>query len=168
MDDVKQRIRNAVESFSRKQIDAGKTSCKTYSHPEREVQAEIIKWCRAQKISIDIVSAQNVWDHKTEGYTQQVVRSGFSDAVGVMENGRAIFLEFKAPGKRNTLKEHQREFLIEKIEHNAFACCTDSVEHLKNLLFKWKENIRLRYYENARKILIDDLHKKKEKPFSFD
>jgi hypothetical protein len=167
-DEHRQRIIKAVENFSKKQISQDDLTPRKYSHPELKTQAEIIKWCRAQGISIDIVDAASAWERGSESYSRTHVRSGFSDAVGVMANGRAIYIEFKAPGKRCTLKEHQREFLIEKINNNAFACCTDSIDHIKNLLFKWKENIRLRYNENARKILIDDLHQKKEKELIFD
>ena len=83
-------------------------------------------------------------------------------SLGCTPDGFCAAVEFKAPGKRGTLKPHQREFLIEKIKRGAFAVCVDSVECLE---FIWTQFDRLRRHdvESAKQLLFNNLPKQNQR-----
>lgn len=98
--------------------------------PERDVQKLVMSWLKANGFSCNVVESKAVWSQKAGRYLKGQTEAGVSDIFGSTPNGLACFIELKAPGKRATLKEHQRQFLKSKIEVGAFAICTDSVEYL--------------------------------------
>jgi len=170
IDDYKLRIKKAVEKFNENLLKESQslTETKKYDCPERKTQHEILKFARSLGWSLDVVDAKNVWDYKTESYSRHVVASGFSDLCGCNDFGHAIYIEVKAPKKRSTLRDHQREFLLTKINKNCFAVCSDGVEHLNKVYLTWLELFKNSEFEKARSFLIADLPCKKDKPFLFD
>lgn len=91
------------------------------------------KWFKAEGFSMSIVESRAVYCFESGRYLSGQAESGFCDAVGCTPDGLGAFVEFKAPGQRSNLKEHQRQFLLEKINKGAFAVCVDSVECLENI-----------------------------------
>lgn len=66
----------------------------------------------------------------------QKAETGFPDLVGDYQ-GRILYIELKAPGKRNKIRPEQLKFLKNKISRGCFACVTDSVEHFEALFLRW-------------------------------
>lgn len=64
---------------------------------------------------------------------------GHSDIAGNDKHGRGVYIECKAPGKRATLKAHQREFLEKRISLGCFAACADSAEYVSELYHKFQQ-----------------------------
>jgi hypothetical protein len=165
--DVKERIQNIIEAQCEKDAKP-KLVSKKKQFPERKVQHEIHKWAKVRGWSLDVVDASSAWNSATESYSKTFVQSGFPDSVGCMPTGRAVYIEFKAPGKRNNLKPHQREFLVNKINLNAFACCSDSVDHLSKLYASWLHLGKEFGPQNSKQLLLDDLPIKKENSLEWD
>jgi hypothetical protein len=89
--------------------------------------------------------------------------AGFADCVGVTPYfGVAAYIELKAPGRRSTLKPHQRDFLLGKISMGAFAVCIDSVELLSETYNEWLALRTEKYFDGAKQYLIGRLPKIKE------
>lgn len=110
--------------------------------PEFEFKKAAKRWLTANGFKCDVVESKAVWSKAAGDYLSGQARAGFSDLVGVTPYfGVACYIELKAPGKRSTLKPHQRDFLIGKIEAGAFGVCVDSVELLESLYSAWL-NIR--------------------------
>jgi hypothetical protein len=100
--------------------------------PEMELTQKPCKsWFRKNGWAMFIIDAKAEWSDSAQAYVAASVDAGFSDAVGCTPDGTAAFVEFKAPGKRSTLKPHQREFLKDKIQKGCFSVCVDSVESLE-------------------------------------
>jgi len=122
-------IRKATEKYARKEKHR---VARPHRHsPEKVLEKEIMAYLISIGASVDVVEASN---YGTDFWKRPAIRAGFSDIVGNLQGGRALYLELKAPGRRNTLKDHQREFLIEKIKSGAFAACVDSVKLLSELV----------------------------------
>jgi len=158
MDDTRREgIINAIKGYEdkQKQIDKGPT--RKNAKPEKEVEKEILAWAKDFKMSLHIIEAKATYNPNLGAYRSKAVASGFLDAVGNY-GPYACFVEFKAKGKRHTLRENQRDFISKKIFEGAFACVTDSVVHLSSLFVSW-----LNADENTRiQLLLNDLPKKKQ------
>lgn len=121
----KKRVRAAMERHHQKLLP--KPARAPSTNPERAFAHQLLKHLRANGFSMDIVDSSTF--NKQAGYhTQSVHTVGFSDLVGCCLEGRAIYIEVKAPGKRNTLRPAQRVFLTAKINSNAFAIVCDSLQ----------------------------------------
>lgn len=121
----KKRVRAAMERHHQKLLP--KPARAPSTNPERAFAHQLLKHMRANGFSMDIVDSSTF--NKQAGYhTQSVHTVGFSDLVGCCLEGRAIYIEVKAPGKRNTLRPAQRVFLTAKINSNAFAIVCDSLQ----------------------------------------
>jgi len=137
--DRKQSVMRAIENYSKKLENKNKpkSPSKKRESPEKKVVAGLCKWLKDYGFSYDIIEASTYDRNNSEGHTTKV-SAGFSDIVAVDRWGFGVFIEAKAPGRRKSgLKEHQYNFLRMKIMNNAFACCTDSAEHLHDLYHKW-------------------------------
>lgn len=114
-----------------------KTKRRKNKSPEKTVVKELLKWLKDNGFSADVIEASS-YDrvNKIRVHDTKVV-AGFTDIVATDMYGFACYIEAKAPKRRSQLKEHQREFIINKINNNAFACVTDSIEHLSHLYNQW-------------------------------
>ena len=99
----------------------------------------ILKACDNLGFSCDVVESKAVYSAQAGRYLNSQAVAGFPDIVGCDALGRALFIEVKASGKRSTLKEHQRRFLIEKIDKNAFAVCVDGPDLLLKFYREWHQ-----------------------------
>jgi hypothetical protein len=131
MRDYKQRIMSAMTKHHERQLKVKRKN----NAPEKAVEFYVMTWCLEQGWSLDVVEARGADQNPFGTIT---VRRGFSDLCGCDDDGHAVYVELKAPGKLSTLREHQRDFLIEKIKHNAFAVCVDSPELLEEYYTSWR------------------------------
>ncbi len=137
-------VTRAVENFltkSLKRPTGRKNKC-----PERGVQDLVMNWLRANNFSCNVVESKAVYNPKAGRYISGQAIEGFPDVCGCDPNGLGVFIELKAPGKLTTLRHKQREFLLDKISHNAFACVIDSADGLEFLYKRW---LRLRFSKKA-------------------
>ena len=131
---LKQRVKLALERHFEKASKPKSVRAKKNSKPEAETERELLAYMRGLGWSVDKVEAKAVFSHKAGRYLRGQAAPGFSDLVGNMNDGRAVFVEVKAKGRRYTLREEQRAFLTEKIASNAFACVVDSVALLEEII----------------------------------
>lgn len=104
--------------------------------PERRFAHELLKHLHGLGFSFDVVDSSTF--NKQAGYhTENDTEPGFSDLVGNNNEGLAMYIECKAPGKRNALRASQREFLTHKIMTNCFAIVCDSVAHFDKMWASW-------------------------------
>lgn len=128
--------------------------------PEFEFKKVAKKWLDANGFCCDVVESKAVYNFAAGRYDHGQAKAGFSDIVGVTPYfGVACFIELKAPGKRASLKPHQHAFLVSKINHGAFAVCTDSIDHLSDVYECWVTQRRLKDIDTAKNVLLDDLPK---------
>lgn len=135
-DDYKARIIKAINKFETKHVLVNDKPKRHNEKPEKEVEKEVLAWLR--KIDCFI----NVYDSAAQpdsynSIKRVHVKSGTPDLIGCTAEGVFIAIELKAPGRRSTLKEHQRYFLTRVINNNGFAACIDSVSNLRDLYNAW-------------------------------
>lgn len=125
----------ALNAYSKRAIVKPKRKNKA---PEKAFVKALYEHMR-QKLgfSIDVVESKSVFSVAAGRYLRGQAISGFPDIVGCDRHGILVAIECKAPKKRRTLKEHQKEFLRQKIEMNAFAACIDDIETLDKLYLAW-------------------------------
>ena len=98
--------------------------------PERAIQSQILQWLGYHHIKAFRINAGMV--RTGEGRSSRIIRmapKGFSDIMGVLPGGRAIFIEVKAKGGKPT--QMQLDFLGDMIAQGAIALvayCTEDVE----------------------------------------
>lgn len=145
--EFKSRAKNALDRFlkkSQQETEAmafkPKTRIKSVKNkrPEKDlVQMPCTIWMKQVGWSVETYESKAVWDAYAQSYVSKGMKSGTPDCMGCTNQGYAIYVEFKAPGRRSTLKPHQRHFLITKAQCGAFSCVVDSLELLKALWAKW-------------------------------
>lgn len=131
--DFKDRIKKAMEGYDKRQnpVPTGRKNKK----PEAVIEAEIYKHLNSIGWSIDFYESSTFGINPE--YQDYKVRPGHSDLAGCMPNGTAAYIEVKNKGKRSTLSSTQREFLVEKINSNAFAVCADSLDYVLKSFEAW-------------------------------
>ncbi len=149
------KIEKALLKYSAKQLKKPRTNKRRNKKPEEESVKEILKWCEQQRWSVHRVESKAVYSRSAGRYLRGQAVAGFPDIVGNTNRGQAVYIEVKAKGKRSTLKRHQSEFLLDKINTGCFALCADSAQHLGSLWIVYSAlNEQL-----GRKYLIDYLPK---------
>lgn len=151
----------ALNKYSQKQIKSTKKSKskkRTGLSPEKTVEKEVMKWIKDQGFSCNVVEAKAIYSPTAGQYLRGQTDAGFPDIAGCTPHGLGCFIELKAKGKRSTLKEHQRQFLIEKINRGAFAVCVDSVDCLRDIINRIKGSS----YDQRKDLLLDHLPKKRK------
>jgi hypothetical protein len=160
--DRKASVMRAIERFEERQLkEAAHVPKRKNDKPEQRVVRQICAWLKSNGFSYNVVEAKATFDPDKRRYTTGQVSSGFSDIVAVSPDGYACFLEIKANGRRGSLKEHQRAFLLDKISCNAFAGVFDSVERLSRA-YNMFSDLR-RAGRNAQNYLQEMMPKKRRK-----
>jgi hypothetical protein len=113
----------------RTQSRAGKKNGK----PEKVLEKQVLTWASNHAIHLHVVESKAVYSASAGRYLRGQAEAGLPDLIGNIE-GLSAWIELKAKGRRGTLKEHQREFLVRKIEQGCFAVCIDSVDQLASVL----------------------------------
>ncbi len=140
---------------------------RTNQKPEFQFRYHIaVPWFRVNGFDVDVVESKAVYSHAAGRFLEGQAEAGFSDIVGVTSYfGVGVWCELKAPGKRSTLKPHQRDFLLSKINKYAFALCADSIHGPNGIETVYKEWMRLRQtgmLMQSKTYLIGQLPKVKE------
>lgn len=136
-EDYKARVRLAMESYLNKNRPKSPGTTRKNTAPEKETVKLILKACDSMGFSCHVVESKAVYSQAAGRYLNSQANPGFPDIVGCDQLGRALWIEVKAPGRRSTLKEHQRQFLISKIDLNCFAVCVDGPDQLLKFYREW-------------------------------
>lgn len=154
--------KKALENYSRR--EAKKLAPKTPRGPNKKPEFEFKKLLRRhlekRGFSVEVVESKAVFSEASGRYLSGQARAGFSDTCGVTPYfGVAFFVELKAPGRRGTLKVHQRDFLLGKIQMGAFACCVDSIALFDELYDEWVALRGEGYFTASKEMLAGRLPK---------
>lgn len=137
MDDKRrQGIIDALHGYEKRQLKKSQGPQRKNKKPEKQVEADILKWAKERGLFLHVVEAKAVWSEKRQSYTSSSVAAGFLDIVGNYKH-LALYIELKAPGRKSSLRDNQRRFINNKISQGAFACVVDSVDDLQNLFESW-------------------------------
>jgi len=148
--DRKQSVKNAMEAYS-KRTDPNKVK-RTNTSPEKDFVHDVLApHLRSIGCSINIIESKATYSEKAKRYTMQSVAPGYPDLSGNFNNGLALYIEAKAPGSRKLISAEQFDFLVSKINTNAFAACVDSIDYFSQLLKEYKES------DNKKSILLKAL-----------
>ncbi len=155
--------KDALDRYYRKQ--AGMVT-KPKRAPNKSPEADLEKLLRLQFValgfSMNKIEAKAVYNHDAGRYVSGQAEAGVADYFGCCPDGMGCFVEVKAPGRRSTLKAHQRLFLVEKISKGCFAVCVDSVELFCKTWAEW-DRLRRRYQKHiAIQFLLAELPKDKQ------
>ena len=101
------------------------------------VVGPIIDWANKNGWHLFVVNSSAVFNPILGIYLSSQAPIGCSDMLGTTPQGNSAYIEAKAPGKLNTLKEHQRDFLVRGISIGAFAVVVDSLDSLVNYHLTW-------------------------------
>lgn len=129
-------VRAALESYyerQQKELESEQRPRRKNQKPEFEVKKAVMAWLKERGFSCHVIEAKATYSQAAGRYVSGQTEPGVADIFGCTPEGVAVFIELKAPGKRYTLKAHQRDFLKTKIQAGAFAVCVDSVECLEQV-----------------------------------
>jgi hypothetical protein len=166
-DDFKKRIQSIIETQHAKdwkkiqRLQAGTKN----DDPEKRVGAECLAWMRSNNWDVDIFEAKAT---RTAGggFHASSMPAGVSDCMGISPIGEALYVEFKAPGKRSTFNtskgSKQRSFLLKKINHYAFGCVVDSKQLLEKTYKEYTEIKNLKGRCAAKFYLLHALPKRRK------
>lgn len=152
MSNYKERVKRAMLKHHEKDLREIKKLSNKWGRsgnkaPERDlVQKPCMEWMKDLGWDVQIYEAKATYDPRAGCYRQQSMKAGTVDCQGVSTDGYALFIEFKAPGKRATFNaprnEKQREYLLNKINLYQFGVVIDSLELLKMFYFTWRDLVR--------------------------
>lgn len=156
----KQRVQYALEKFYKKQEQqqAPRESKRKYHRPEKDTEAQVLAWAKANGFHLHIVDSGS-YDPRTRQRVGSKAQRGFPDLCGNSETGLSVWIELKAKDKRNTTSAHQRIFLERKISQNCFAVVVDSASRLEQY---WRGFCRLTCEDARRDYLLECLPKLRE------
>lgn len=136
---VKKALNNYFEREAKKSLRRPRRNMK----PEKLVEQACVQWMTAQGWDVAIYEAKAVYNPFAGRYLRGVMKAGTVDCQGVMPDGTFVAVEFKAPGRLSTFNsirnDRQREYLINKINHNAFGAVVDSAELLGQIYKAWAD-----------------------------
>lgn len=135
MDDGNSVLR-ALLGYSKSQIK--KKRATKNQKPEAAVVAQIQQWCYAQGWQVQRIESKNTFNPKAGRWISSPTTPGTPDIIGTLPSGVFVAIEVKAPGKLKTLRDNQREFILQKISSNAFCIVTDSVARLEKIYNHWR------------------------------
>lgn len=133
--------KDALNKFYRKQMAAQERAQgprRKNTRPEFEVKKAVLAWLKENGFSCHAIEAKAVYSYEAGRYLSGQTVPGVADIFGSTPDGIACFIELKAKGRKSTLKPHQYEFLVAKIEVGAFAVCVDSVQCLAQVSEQWR------------------------------
>lgn len=124
------------------------------TRPEKIVENEVRIWCRMKGFFVHVVESKATFSKSLGRYMTGNAPVGFPDIVGIGPNSEFVAIELKARGKRATLREEQRSFLLEIIDRGGFGVCIDSSLLLEQTYMSWRA-----LSEKKKQFLIDSLPK---------
>lgn len=105
---------------------------------EKAVEKEVMAMAQEIGLDLSVIDSSAKYSKTLERYREGVTESGFSDLCGNDQEGRAVFVELKAPGKLRAIRAEQIRFLERKARSGCFAVCVDSGQLLFDLYVQWK------------------------------
>lgn len=137
-DDYKKRIQASIEKFHKRELNQSTVVKRKNNKPEAKIENEIYKHLNSIGWSIDFYESSTFGINPE--YQDYKVRPGHSDLAGNLPNGIACYIEVKNTGRRSTLSDNQRQFLIDKINTNCFAVVADSLSYVLNTFETWQNS----------------------------
>lgn len=141
-DSYKKRVWESINKFSSR----GLKQKRKYQNKEGPVALAIYNHLKSLGWSVDIIEVKGSYNAEAGRYLSGKTRAGYADISGNTPNGIACYIEVKAKDRRNTLKDHQRDFLIEKISTNSFAIVADSIPYLMECIKGWESSMSKKAY----------------------
>ena len=140
MDDgeYKRRVQNSILKAADKTLKLLKGPSRRNAHPEKDVEKACVQLMRSWNWVVQIIESKACYNPSVGRWIGQSAKQGTSDCLGVTSTGVAVAIEFKADGKLSTLRENQREFLIERINQYSFAVVVDSPGLLEEYRNRWE------------------------------
>jgi hypothetical protein len=154
--DYKSRVRAALNKVAERELKEisklnGTHKKRKHAKPEKLVEKACMEWMRNQGWSVQVIEAKATYNPRGF-WSNQSVKAGTCDCIGTTNQGISVAIEFKAESRLKTFRketnQRQIDYIVEKIEHGAFACVTDSVERLKEIHEVWT-NIRAKSFEDS-------------------
>jgi len=130
----------ALERYFDKQAKAAHRAMvrggKRNQSPEKDVEKQVMAEASRLGFDLHVIESKAVYSHKAGRYLRGQAEPGYSDLSG--NHGHiAVYIELKARGRRSTLSDVQRDFLLKKIKQGCFAGCVDSPEMFESLWETW-------------------------------
>lgn len=132
----KDSVRKALEGYY-KRTEVKSTGRKN-GKPEELISISIRNYLNYNGWSVNWYESKAVYNPKIGRYMNSQMVPGHSDLAGTTPEGIACYIEVKNIGKRNTLRDNQREFLMEKISKNCFACVATSISEVISIFNQWQ------------------------------
>ena len=150
----------AIENYIKRQEKKDAPKRKN-AKPEKTVEKDVMAYMKTIGLDMEVIEAKATYSEKTGRYTSKAIAPGYTDSSGNTPDGIAVFVEFKAPFRRNTLRDNQRKFIERKIEMNCFAAVVDSTHCFAQTYRTWKTYRNRGMLDEARDYLISQLPKKR-------
>lgn len=120
----------ALMRYYEKQLNKNTGRKKKNGNPEKIVEKAVMEWAKNQGWFVGVFEAKSVYNKSAGVYISSTMEYGTPDILGISNNQTMVAIELKAKGRRSTLREAQRKYLIEVISRNGFAVVVDSVDLL--------------------------------------
>ena len=127
---MSQSTKDALMRYYQNQLPKTSTRKKKNGTPEKLVEKDVLLWCRNAGWFVGVFEAKSVYNKSAGVYISSTMEYGTPDILGISNNQTMVAIELKAVGRRSTLREAQRKYLIEVISRNGFAVVVDSVDLL--------------------------------------
>jgi len=142
MNEYKKRVEQAMQRHHQRQLpdNEPKPPSRQNQKPEEKfVATPCRKWMKKKGWHVNPIEAKSVWSKAREKWVASHVRAGTPDCNATDAYGFACWVEFKAPGKLNSVHRNPKQviFIREQIKRNAFACVVDSVHQLEQIYDTW-------------------------------
>lgn len=125
--------KQAILRYHQKQLNQSTGRKKKNDKPEKLVERDVMAWCKNAGFFVNVVESKAVYSAKAGIYHSGQTRAGTPDIIGCSNTGLFVAIELKARGRRNTLREAQREYICEVISRGGFACVVDSADYLAEI-----------------------------------
>lgn len=154
-------VKAAIAKFYEREKKKLEGPTRRNTNPEKCVEEACVIWMKSQNWT------GQVYESKAKlingRWQSSGLKFGHSDWMGNTPDGITACVEFKAPGARSSFnkeKNHrQRQFIIERINSNCFACVVDSADCLSATYFVWQKLREHDGMERAKQYLLDALPK---------
>lgn len=155
MDGKKSTI-DALKNYLTKDLKS-KEPKKKRTKPEKTVEHACVNWMKGiMGWSVEIYNSSSTYNPFINRWINQGMKAGTADCMGVMPDGRAVAVEFKAPKKLFTICDNERQlkFIEMRVKQNAFAVVVDSLERLQLLYYSW---LKIESADKKREFLMNNI-----------
>lgn len=123
------------------------------------VEPMILGWALVHRFDLSVVDTSAVYNRRAKCFLSSQASESLCDLIG-NRGSLSVWIELKAPKMRRSILQspHQIAFLKRKIDAGAFACVTDSVEHINAL---WTAYCSLKTNTERIELLLNDLPQKR-------